>query len=421
MRLVHFADLHLGIETYGSYDTRRGMSTRVVDFLRSFDSIVDFAIENKVDAVLFAGDAFKNRDPSPTLQREFARRIVRLSQAGIPIVLLVGNHDVPATHSRATHTEVYQVLETPGVYVCRAIDLLRIETRSGPLQVVSIPWVTRSTFLADEAFRIKADSDLDVAMGEAIRDAVQDLLPHIDRSHPAVLLGHLSLQGASFGFERSIMLGKDLTVGFDDINASAFDYVALGHIHKHQQVGARPPVVYAGSPERVDFGEEREAKGFVDLRIEEGTAGDRDVSWTFVELDTRPFLTLRIDASGAMPMEVVTQRIASATADLAGSVVRCFVQVDAGLETSVSPLEIRRMLTGSGAAHVARVVIESETRVRPRIEMRPGDEFDSGAMLERWVAQKEYDSAFAERLLTRGRELIGQRRLGSDGEGTDHG
>ena len=72
LRLVHFADLHLGIELHGSPDPATGLSTRVQDFLRVFDAVIDYAVSERVDAVLFAGDAFKNRDPNPTLQRAFA-------------------------------------------------------------------------------------------------------------------------------------------------------------------------------------------------------------------------------------------------------------------------------------------------------------------------------------------------------------
>lgn len=414
MRIVHFADLHLGIETYGSFDTRRGLSSRVVDFLDAFDRIVDFSIDENVDAVLFAGDAFKNRDPSPTLQREFARRIVRLSQADIPIVLLVGNHDLPSSLTRATNTEIYQVLQTPGVRVCRNISLIDVETRSGKLQVLTVPWVTRSMFLADEEFRIMAESDLDGAMAKVISGAVQDQLEKIDPGSPAVLLAHLSVQGATFGFERSIMLGKDLTVGLDDMSASAFDYVALGHIHKHQQVAAHPPAVYAGSPERVDFGEEREAKGFVDLQISAGERGERTTAWKFVELETRPFRTVRIDATGGMPMAVVEREIRTQSDLFKDAIVRCYVEVDQGLETSVSSLEIRRMIAATGASHIARVVVESETVNRQRLELKAGDEFNSVNMLERWVEQKQYQPQFGERLLEKGRELIERQRRESE-------
>jgi exonuclease SbcD len=416
MRIIHFADLHLGIENYGSYDTQRGMSSRVADTLARFDEIVDHAIKVEADVVLFAGDAFKNRDPSPTLQREFAKRIARLSRADIPIVLLVGNHDLPASQHRATHTEIYRVLETPGVHVARDIDLITVTTKSGPLQVVGLPWVTKSAFLAQELFRVMAEDDLDSAMGGAIAGTLKELVAELDPSQPSVLLGHLSIQGATFGFERSIMLGLDLTLGMDELQPSAFDYVALGHIHKHQQVGSRPPAVYAGSPERVDFGEEHEAKGFIDVEIVANPGGTRTTSWTFVELPARRFTTLRVDATGMDPMPKIEQVIQQRATDIQDAVVRCFVEVDSGIESTVPALEIRRLLSAAGASHVARVVIESEVQNRARIELNTGEELDSATMLRRWIDQKKFPARLSERMLESGLALIAEQRSRADQE-----
>src|SRR5215217_7931976 len=96
MKLLHFADLHLGVENYGRIDTQTGLSSRLGDFLHRLDDVVDYAIAERMDAVLFAGDAFKTRDPNPTVQRAFAERIRRLSRATIPTILLIGNHDLPS-------------------------------------------------------------------------------------------------------------------------------------------------------------------------------------------------------------------------------------------------------------------------------------------------------------------------------------
>ncbi len=95
MRILHFADAHIDIASQRRRDPESGLPIRVLDFLKALDVIVDTAIHEKVDLVLFAGDAYKDRTPVPTYQREWGRRIMRLSQAGIPTLLLVGNHDLP--------------------------------------------------------------------------------------------------------------------------------------------------------------------------------------------------------------------------------------------------------------------------------------------------------------------------------------
>ena len=75
MRILHFSDLHIGVENYGRTDPNTGLSTRLTDFLEALDELVEFALANSVDLVLLAGDAYKGRDPSQTHQRELARRL----------------------------------------------------------------------------------------------------------------------------------------------------------------------------------------------------------------------------------------------------------------------------------------------------------------------------------------------------------
>ena len=75
MRVLHFADLHIGVENYGRPLPELGWSSRMQDFLAAFDYLVDYALAEGVDAVVFAGDAYKDREPKQTQQREFARRL----------------------------------------------------------------------------------------------------------------------------------------------------------------------------------------------------------------------------------------------------------------------------------------------------------------------------------------------------------
>lgn len=411
MKLLHFSDLHLGVELYGTLDSRTGLSSRVGDFLKVFDVIIERAIADDYDAVLFSGDAFKNRDPSPTLQREFAKRVVRLAQAGVPIVIIVGNHDLPNVLTRATPVEIYQVLSIPGVHVCRQIERVDVQTKSGVLQVVALPWVTRSMLLAMEQYREMGDIDLEREMASLIASAVRGLMTGLDPGLPSVLMAHVSVQGASLGYEQSIMLGRDVTVGLDDLSSRGFDYVALGHIHKHQVLSTNPPSVYAGSPERIDFGEEQEAKGFVSVTIEPDEGAERTTSWAFVELPARAFKTVRIAAFGDDPMESARRDVGRLADEYRGAVTRCFIEVDPGREKSVNAQEIRRLLLDNGAGVVTHVVVESEATSRVKDPINADAARDSMRMLQRWVEVRNYDQALRERVVDRGRELIERRQV----------
>src|SRR5512136_1396564 len=117
LRILHFADAHIDMANYGRHDPVTGLPLRVLDFLKSLDTIVDTAVNERVDLVIFAGDAYKDRSPAPTFQREWGRRIMRLSRAGIPTILLVGNHDLSPAQGRAHALQEYDTLEVPHIHV----------------------------------------------------------------------------------------------------------------------------------------------------------------------------------------------------------------------------------------------------------------------------------------------------------------
>ncbi|MFW6075843.1 MAG: metallophosphoesterase family protein [Chloroflexota bacterium] len=409
MRLLHFADLHLGIDLYGRIDPESGLSTRVLDFLRAFDQIVDAALEQKVDAVLFAGDAFKHRDPNPTLQREFARRIVRLRNAGIPIVLLMGNHDLPGIESRAAAAEIYHVLEIEGVHVAREIESRVIQTASGPLQVVSLPWITRSRLMTSPAFRQFSDADQRDRIVEGVRYAMHQCVADLDTDLPRVLLAHITMQGAEYGHERSIMLGNDISVDGQTLRVTEFDYVALGHIHKHQALRSHPPVVYSGSPERVDFGEESEQKGFVIVDLEQVDGAWR-ASWTFHPLDVRPFLTIRIDARGSEVWNEVKRAIDRERQRIRGAVVRCFVNLEAGLGAEISGRDVRAMIEEHNPYFIGQVVVQAGPTQRGRFHVATEEALDAEQMLERWLEMRDFDRELSDHIRKLGNDLIKEQR-----------
>src|SRR5258708_24563094 len=113
LRIAHLADTHIGMENYGRINPETGLNQRLHDFLGSLDQAIDGAIEANVDLVVFAGDIYKTRDPTPTHQREFARRIFRLSSAGIKVVIVAGNHDIPLSAGRASRARTSPGLARP--------------------------------------------------------------------------------------------------------------------------------------------------------------------------------------------------------------------------------------------------------------------------------------------------------------------
>ena len=393
IRLLHFADLHLGVENYGRLDPETGLSTRLGDFLRSLDLVVDHALSQDVDLVVFCGDAYHSVHPSPTNQREFARRIRRLSEAKIPVLLLIGNHDLPLAAGKAASTEIFSTLDVPNVVVATTVESHLIETKSGAVPVVCVPWPVRSHLLAKEQFRGKTTDEVNEELAEAVTGLVRREIEGLNPDLPTVLAAHVTVFGAetSFGGQASVFLGRDVIFPNSLLGDRAFDYVALGHIHKHQVVReADPPVVYSGSIERIDFGEEKEEKGFVLVELEKGRTGFR-----FVPLPVRDFLTIEVKADGPDPTAQVLEAIANH--DLDEKVVRLIVRTSAEKEPLLNEAELFGAL--SSAFHVAALIKDVERSVRLRIGQRNYEEMTTREILETYLKVKQVPRQRAQVLL----------------------
>jgi exonuclease SbcD len=384
IRLLHFADIHVGMENYGHVDSTTGINSRVIDFLRRFDEVIDYGLARDVDVVIFAGDAFKARDPSPTLQREFARRVKRIADAGAPLLLLVGNHDLPAMEKKASSVDIYRTLAVPNVIVGWEEALHRVETKRGPLQIAAAPYPMRQRLMARDEYRGQSVEELDRALQDIVADNIRALAEQLDPALPAVLAGHFTVSGATYGSERSVMIGRDVAVLKSVLADPRWDYVALGHIHKHQSLqpkGDTPAIVYSGSLERIDFGEEREAKGFCWVEVEKGAT-----TWQFVEVKARPFKTIVADVRQADDVTMAAQA-EIAQHDVSGAVVRVVVRLRAEQEASLREREVRAVL--KAADTVAAIQKDVERVERARLGGQNPEGLRPLELLERYLRAKD--------------------------------
>lgn len=297
VRVLHFADAHIDIANYGRHDPETALPVRVVDFLKSLDQVVEAALAEKVDLVIFAGDAYKDRSPQPTFQREWGRRMMRLSQARIRTILLVGNHDVSPAAGRAHTMHEFSTLEVPHIFVADRFNLWGPQELGIPVQTITVPWISRSSLMTREETAGRPLADILADIEERVAKAIEGLVAAADPTLPLILTAHASVEGAEYGSERAVMLGHELVLNRRLVHDKRLDYVALGHIHKHQALnrkGQHPPVVYSGSIERIDFGEHRETKGYVLAEISKG-----HTEWQFMPLETRRFVDLKVEARAA--------------------------------------------------------------------------------------------------------------------------
>jgi exonuclease SbcD len=369
MKLLHFADAHIDMANYGRHDPESGLPFRVLDFLKSLDTIVDTAIDEKVDLVIFAGDAYKDRTPAPTFQREWGKRIRRLSEAEIPTLLLIGNHDLSPSIGRANALQEYETLHIPFVRVISKPELLTAADLGLPAQVIGLPWVSRSGLMAALEMEQTETKEIFLQLEERLKTLVEGYLEAIDPSLPVILTAHASVQGATFGAERMVMLGADLVLPGSLVKDPRLDYVALGHIHKPQNLNGpgpndpaayqHPPVIYPGSIERVDFGEARDDKFFIVAEVERGQT---KVEWRRLK-EVRPFVEAYLKLETAENVNAQLRAALPAAKKLKDAIVKLTVEYPRDFEKLINEAELHEQTAETFEFHLIKRP-QMENRVR---------------------------------------------------------
>ena len=406
MKIIHLSDLHLGVETYGRINPETGLSTRLEDFLNAFDQVIDYALEKKIDLVLFCGDAYKSREPTQTQQREFAKRINRLSSSGIPIFLLVGNHDLPNAIGRATTTEIFDTLAIKNVYVSNRPDIYRIPTKSGIVQVASLPWLRRSSLLSKEETKNITFEQINQKLQQVLTGVIASHADKLDPELPGILAAHVWVSGARVGSESSMTIGQEHMLMVSNIAHPAFDYIALGHIHKRQVLSESPPVVYAGDLARLDFSEEKDDKGFYLVEIEpDETTGKRKVSFDFHTVSGRCFLTIEvnIEPTDINPTSTVLGAIAEQEEKVEDAIVRLQVSLPAELEGRLGDNDMRDALK---AAYYFTIAKDIKRESRLRLGNWTAEEITPLDALKAYLESKNTSPERTKVLLEYGEKLI---------------
>jgi exonuclease SbcD len=399
IRVVHFADLHIGMENYGRLDPSTGTSSRVKDFLDRLDEVIDYAQSHQADLAVFAGDAFKSRDPDPTQQREFALRIKRLADA-MPTLLLVGNHDMPGVSTKASSVDIFQALSVPGVTVGHRPEGRVIQTRRGPVFLAWMPYPMRNRLLAREEHQGKTIAELDATLRNLVTDIIRNLTAEAAQHEmPRMLAGHLTVDKAFFGSERSVMLGRDVAVMASTLADPTWDYVALGHIHRHQEIneGHSPPIVYSGSLERIDFGEEAEQKGF--CWVELAGAATR---WEFIPVAARPFHTVQVDIrEESDPTAAILSAMQAVHSQ--GAVIRIQLQMNPQQQAGVRERDIEAALRDAVSVSIGR---EIETQARARLGDQAPESLTPLQLLEHYFQSRDESAGRIEALLAKAEVLL---------------
>ncbi|MCL1475167.1 exonuclease subunit SbcD [Argonema antarcticum] len=362
IKILHLSDIHMGSGfSHGRINPDTGLNTRLEDFVNTLSRCIDRAIEEPVDLVLFGGDAFPDATPPPYVKQAFASEFRRLVDADIPTVLLVGNHDQHSQGQGGASLGIYRTLGVPGFLVGDRIETHRIETRNGPVQIVTLPWLTRSGLLTRPETEGLCLAEVNDLLTKRLEPALEGEIRRLDPQIPTVLLAHLMADRATLGAERYLAVGKGFTIPLSLLTRPCYDYVALGHVHKHQNLNPSndPPVIYPGSIERVDFSEEKEDKGYVLIKLEKGNP-----QWEFCPLPVRSFCTLEVDVSKSDdPQAAILKAIAKK--NIEDAVVRLIYKLRSEQLDQIDTASLHQALT---IAHTYTIQPELVSQLaRPRV------------------------------------------------------
>lgn len=256
MRVAHFADTHLGYSAFGKVDPVSGRNQRAVDFEHALEAVVSDILSRDVDLVLHAGDVFHHTRPSWSTMTHFLVQMRRFESAGVPVVVIAGNHDTP--RMRATGS-VYDFLKhaLPGVRFMAGYETDSVLLRELGIVVHGVPH------------------------GALTNPDPPMLVP--DENFRNIVMAHGVAGGALFagGHEPGEVEIKG------NILLDVYDYVALGHIHLRQNLGVN--VYYSGSTERTSWGDQPVKPGYALVTLRD--RGDVPIV-EYTDTPARPMETL---------------------------------------------------------------------------------------------------------------------------------
>lgn len=343
IRLAHVADLHLGSGYHLGDEDRGGVNSRLRDFRDAWVRSCEQMVAERVDLVLFAGDAFRDSKPTPTEQQAFRDGLDVLCDAQIPMVACVGNHDLPRSTGR---THALQIFD--GYRICVTVvdrpQIVYIPHGDDGIPVACLPWFSRAWLAAGNPTfdRLTMDEqnayivDLSLAVLRKLGAEAEVAAGPLG----SVLLAHGSIAGSVVGAEGSTAFFREPVLPLSELRGLPFAAQCWGHLHRAQKLSDAPSIAYSGSIERTDFNEAAEDKGWNIVDI-----GPEFVTVDHVSSSPRTFIDL--DLPDPTEWESAVDNI-----DASGAIVRVTYEATPEIARTIDHAAIRRALYAAGALKV---------------------------------------------------------------------
>lgn len=357
MRIVHTSDWHAG-RIWKRID-------RLPELADVLEYLGDFLESRRVDLLLMSGDIFDSGAPNPAAERLVFGFFKRIGRAGIKSVLIAGNHDSPARlQAWGTLAELVDVRAVAFPHRRDDGGLVEVASRSGErARVAAIPFASPR--------RLVSALDLSAEDGRAkqkydfgMREIIAHLVDGFEAEAVNLVMAHTHLLGAIIsGSERQVHLGEAWATTPEALPSTA-QYIALGHIHRPQQVETAPaPTYYAGSPLQLDFGEAGEEKGFLVIDARAGQPAHID----------------RVPYQGGRPLRAVRKTMGELERDAPSLSTQGWLRVTVPLQTADPDVnrKVRALVPNTVAVEIELPEKTEAAGSRPPSGAPPGELYEA--------------------------------------------
>lgn len=384
MKVVICGDSHIGAVFGLGGPNGKGGNTRIDDYEKTLNYIVDYCIENKVDVFVQTGDAFDKRNPTAEQLEVFNRALKKLSTHNIFSVVIMGNHDYKKTGPTfVSSITSLSARDLPNVRTVLHPEIISLSDGRETLNLLLMPFRDRKLYAGNNT---KEDSLLYEA-------EVADLLSN-KKDGPVVAIGH------NFFYEGSYndYGGAEVLPRIDAFKDC--DLVAMGHYHNFKVLKkANPIAIYTGSMERINFGDKDSKKVFIEFdtntkRTRVLTSPIRDLWDDTIDLTSSTF-------------ETVLQDLEDKLTDInfKDKIVRVKVVIHEQLSSSLKRANIEKRLYELGAYYVSKVNFEHiyQRLIRDTSILEEKDEY---SMFKAFIKDQGFDSEMEKRILLEAETII---------------
>ena len=394
-KLVYTADIHINAGRWGRLDPGTNRNDAHNSAYRCWMAVCQYVADTKPDAFMVGGDLFANARPSPESQEMVADGL-KLVPCSVPVIIVPGNHEYLGLPARHRHV-LRHYAELPNVTV---FDEPALHTLTNGVQLGSVPWPRRPHLVSELDLGTQNPDGIDDMVAALTVEAIGGLAERVDPSRPAILFGHATIGDAVVG---SAKRGSEMSIRavfhepvlpIEAVDEEPWSASLWGHIHKAQTMGQRSR--YVGSPDRIDFSEEGEEKGFAVVDI----AADGTVTVETVPTPARRFRTVRIGDGLDMGPE------ADYDADLPveeGEIVR--VVLAPGVEVDETALRSAARSHGVYLTGMSRQPLQRELKAG-QVAVSEGTSMTDG--LDLWIIKEGLDQVTANQVRVEARRYIAQ-------------